>query len=140
MQWGGYAQAVWHPTTPPGSPPTPPPPLVPATKAPPPSAAAYALGLSHGVAQTLAAAAEAEADLVAKAAAAAKAEAEADLVAKAAEAAKAEADDKAKAVPLITAKRMPRPKPTIKAFPYGTPVVQPGQPGQVPPDIICPDE
>ena len=138
MQWGGYAQSVWHPITPTHSPPTPPPPKT--TKAPPPSAAAYALGLSHGVAQTLVAAAEAEADLVAKAAAAAKAEAEADLVAKAAEAAKAEADDKAKAVPLITAKRMPRPrpepKPIIKAFPYGTPVVQPGQPGQVPPDII----
>ena len=117
MQWGGYVQAVWQPTTPTATPPTPPPPLAPATKAPPPAVA--------------------EADLVAKAAAAAKAEAEADLVAKAAEAAKAEADDKAKAVPLITAKRMPLPKPTIKAFPsYGTPVVQPGQPGQVPPDII----
>ena len=131
MQWGGYVHAAWQPTTPTGTPPTPPPPLAPATaeaapaksgpKAPPPDALAYSLGLSHGVAQTLAAAAKAEADLVAKAA----------------EAAKAEADDKAKAVPLITAKRMPRPKPTIKAFPsYGTPVVQPGQPGQVPPDII----
>ena len=111
-----------------------------APKAPPPDALAYSLGVRDGVAQTLAAnAAEA-------------AKAEADLAAKAAEAAKAEADAKAKAVPLITAKQMPRPrppptpgpKPTLKALPThyrdGTPVVHPGQPGQVPPDIICQDE